>query len=395
MEQLISLKPLRQLIRRKLKPYAEGLLNQLGALDKEHTNAYLTPYQLAYIPENHVFLPAIKNSKDYKTTLFQEIHVCTPGNYVWRINKPSGNVVLLRCGGLLLKHKLLCTDYTTDAFINLLTRSKRTPYQAKTLIAPWSQYFEKTQTSHTYRRGISFRGYYDFMILVVAKICRIKDALPEHLFTQSVVAYPLLNTAYEQDVLALIGFRQDQILDSRFHKISFDTCLLGDSDDWCYPNVADVMSLKKHIEGRITIRYTDQNRIYVRRAGRRRIINEEALIELLLRYDFTIIEDVPRSIAEQVSIYRNADFILGPHGASFTNIIWCKPSAHLFELFNADYMPDCFLYLSQLLGLRYSAYCSGETVPNTKDALMADIIVSVSEVEKVLMKTLDSYSNIA
>ncbi|GAB3643482.1 hypothetical protein GCM10027423_41190 [Spirosoma arcticum] len=233
------------------------------------------------------------------------------------------------------------------------------------------------------------------MILVAAKICRIKDSLPEHLFLQSVIAYPLLNTAYEQEVLALIGFQQNQILDSRIYSISFDTCLFGDSGNWCYPNVADVMSLKKHIEGRISVQLTNQHRIYISRAGRRRIINEESLIELLLRYDFTIIDDTPRSIAEQVSIYRNADFILGPHGASFANVIWCKPGTHLFELFNADYKPDCFLYLSQLLGLRYSAYCSEETIPNTKDPLMADIIVSILEMERVLTNTLGNYSNFA
>ena len=187
------------------------------------------------------------------------------------------------------------------------------------------------------------------MMLLAPKICRIKDALPEAVFAQSVIAYPLLNTPYERDVLALLGFRPDQILDSRLYTISFDTCLLADSGSWCYPNVADLMSLKRHIEGRVSIQRTNQHRIYVRRAGRRRISNETALIELVERYEFTIIEDIPRSITEQVSIYKNATFILGPHGASFTNIIWCEPGTHLFELFNPAYVPDYYLYLSQVL----------------------------------------------
>lgn len=379
---------IRRLARRKLKPHVISVLNQLGVLDKDQTNNYLRRYRLTSTSESQVLLPTVSDAADSTKVLFYESPVRNSPNYVWRIDEPR-NATLLRCGALLLHYKLLRTDYTADAFINLFTRSKRQPYQAKTLIAPWSQYFELNPTSATYRGWIRFGGYYDFMMLLASKLCRIKDAIPEDVFAQSVIAYPLLNTTYEREVLALLGFRPDQILDSRLYTVSFDTCLLGDSGSWCYPNVTDLLSLKRHIEECVPIQRTDQNRIYIRRAGRRRIIDEKALIELVERYDFTIIEDIPRSIAEQVSIYKNATFILGPHGASFTNIIWCEPGTHLFELFNPAYIPNYYLYLSQVLGLRYSAYCHGTTVRTDKDALMDDIIISISDIEKTLQRVLE------
>lgn len=381
---------IRRFIWQRVKPFSVWLSKLIGVhlLDKNQTKDYLKSYQLSAIPGYQSTLPTVVDASDFNKILFKDTPIRVEPSYVWRVEIPDKNATMFRCGSILLNHKLLLTDYTHDAFLNPFIRNKRKPYQAKTLIAPWSQYFEHTPPGYQYHRYIKFGGYYDFVMLLAAKLSRIKDALSEEVLSQSIIAYPLLNTAYEQDFLALLGFKPDQILDSRLHSASFDTCVLGDSDSWCYPNVADLLSLKKNVEERLQVERTNQNRIYVRRAGRRRVLNEEDLIRLLEQYDFTIIDDVPRPVAEQVSIYRNATFILGPHGASFTNIIWCEPGTHLFELFNADYVPNYYLYLSQMLSMQYSAYCFGKPVSNSDDALSADIIISVSEVDKCLQKLL-------
>ena len=39
------------------------------------------------------------------------------------------------------------------------------------------------------------------------------------------------------------------------------------------------------------------------------------------------------SLADQVNIFRSADFILGPHGAAFTNLAFSKPGAKFIEFF--------------------------------------------------------------
>ncbi len=375
---------------RKLEVYIISLLRHffVKVFNKNQTHNYLRTYELTVGPEHQLVIPAVSDASNPTKILFANTSIHVAPSFVWRIQGGNKKATLLDCGSVLFDKKLLLTDYTIDASINLFTHHKRAPYQATTLIAPWSQFFEETPSGFLYKRWITFRGYYDFMMLVAAKLCRIKDALSEQVFAQSIVAYPLLNTAFEQDFLTLIGFRPEQILDSQLYNVSFDTCLLGDSNSWCYPNITDVMSLKRNVERRVSVERTHQNRIYIRRTGRRRVLNEEDLIRLLKTYDFTIIDDVPRSIAEQVSIYKNAAFIVGPHGASFTNIIWCEPGAHLFELFNAEYVPDYFLYLSKLMNLRYSGYCSGTRVGTNSGALTADITVSISEVEECLQRLL-------
>ena len=132
-----------------------------------------------------------------------------------------------------------------------------------------------------------------------------------------------------------------------------------------------------------------RERIYISRAGRRRVLNEDALVTMLDRYDFRVIDDKPRTLAEQLTIYNRASFVMGPHGASFSNLIWCEPGTHLFELFSPNYTPDFFAYLAELMGLRYSAHAAGKPRPDGLQLLEDDMTVSVADVERGLNQLLE------
>ena len=230
-------------------------------------------------------------------------------------------------------------------------------------------------------------GYYDFVILVAAKLCRIKETLPASFFEEAAVSYPLFNTAYERDYLNLLGIGPDRTIDSRQQAVTFDACILANSGHWFYPNPADILALKRQVERALSPRKTERKRIYISRAGRRKIANEAALITLLKRYDFTIIDDKPRSVAEQVDIYKSASFIIGPHGASFTNIIWCEPGTHLLELFSPNMVADHFRYLAQLMNMTYSAYHHVIRMNEKhQHQLEDDIFVSIADLEQTLDK---------
>ena len=94
-------------------------------------------------------------------------------------------------------NKVLCTDFSSYHLAkNFLTLRKRAMVTYPVVIAPWSHFID----------GIIFGGYYDFVILVAAKLCRIKESLLPAVFARAVVSYPLFNTGYEQEFLSLIGF---------------------------------------------------------------------------------------------------------------------------------------------------------------------------------------------
>ncbi|MVM37688.1 DUF563 domain-containing protein [Spirosoma sp. HMF3257] len=369
-------------LRNFVKIVLGALLKQVGIvpLTKEQTEDYLKPYVQKVSSEVRILLPSVQNASDSPKLVFTQTEAVTNQSYVWDYKPIPEKTRQLPFGGILTDTYVLCSDFERYHLLqNFLKRGKRIQVKHEILIAPWAHLLD----------GISFGGYYDFVILVAAKLCRIREALPEAVWAQAVLAYPLFQTAYEQDYLRLIGFPQERILDSRLYDVQFNRCILANSGHWFYPDPADLLALKRQVEGQLKLQRTAHDRIYISRAGRRRVVNENALITLLKKFDFTILEDKPRSVAEQVAIYKNASFILGPHGASFTNIIWCEPGTHLFELFAVDMVVDHFRYLSQVMDMQYSAYYHGIKMGNSRVSLEEDIFVSIADLDQSLSKLLE------
>ncbi len=88
-------------------------------------------------------------------------------------------------------------------------------------------------------------SYYDFVFLVAAKLCRIKDTLPEPEFQAAWVSYPLFGTDYERDFLALLGVAADRVADSRTTNVTFERCVLANAGHWFYPN----KPVRVHVSG--------------------------------------------------------------------------------------------------------------------------------------------------
>jgi hypothetical protein len=363
--------------RKWLQQLAAHLADSFGYefLSKAQTVAYLNPYLNALHPEGYALLPEVRAVDNPNRIVFSETEISTNSSRVWHYTADSKQAAVLRCGLLMTGRKILNTDYwTSDALLDGFTLRKRPLLRTKVLLAPFGHYFD----------GNFFVGYYDFIFLVAAKLCRMKESVSADDFQQAIVSYPLVGTDYEREFLRLMGFGPDQVVDSRRVRVQSDSCYLGNHDNWTHQNPADVRLLKKHLAPLIQTPRTARTRVYICRAGRRRVLNEEALITLLLSYNFVIIEDKPRSLADQYAIYHNASFIMGPHGASFTNLLWCEPGTHLFELFAGAYAPTHFLYLAQLLGLHYSAYSREEVGPVDYTAIGQDIEVSIPALEQCL-----------
>lgn len=341
-------------------------------LTQKQTVDFMAPYQISVSPEDRILLPAVINSSNHKA-IFQAKESATDQIYVWEYIDPHKKAMLSRYGSAIIRRKVLCTDRTHGSFYKDIWKKDQRPVKmVSTLIAPFSHFQEET----------GYGGYFDFVFFIAVKLCRIKDALPKEDFSDAVIAYPPFNSHYEREYLQLLGFSTDNLVDSSLFKIVSPRILTGNGRTW-HPNLTDILSLKRHIQKKFQPVKTAANRIYIRRAGRRCIINEKELLIMLKKFDFLIIEDTERTVTEQITIYHNASFILGPHGASFGNIVWCEPGTHLFELFSPNYMPDFFLYLTTVMDMKYSAYHERDPDPNVNylEGITEDIFVSVPQLE--------------
>lgn len=218
------------------------ILNKMGynLLSIKETISFLKPYEILFNLENRIYLPNVENCCGNKNTMvFFEREGITVPVYVWLFEHSGKEARQLAHGAVLVKDRLNCTDYNHAGFYyGLLHTNIRKPRQTQILIAPWSQYLD----------GIVFGGYYDYVFLVLSKLCRIKDALSTTEFSGAMVSYPLFGTPYEKEYLSLLGVSSSNIVDSRYYDVKFKKAVMANSGHWVYPNLLDLFSIKRHIE---------------------------------------------------------------------------------------------------------------------------------------------------
>jgi len=75
-------------------------------------------------------------------------------------------------------------------------------------------------------------------------------------------------------------------------------------------------------------------RLFVGRrdASRRRLANEDQCAEYAARYGFETVSLDGRSVAEQAQLFAEAAFIIAPHGAALTNVLFATAQASVLEL---------------------------------------------------------------
>jgi len=98
-------------------------------------------------------------------------------------------------------------------------------------------------------------------------------------------------------------------------------------------------------------------KLYITRsnAKSRRLLNEQELSPLLTEFGFETCEFESMSVQEQAQIMTEADYIVAPHGAGLTNLVFCNPGTRLLEIFG-DYIVPCYWSLANLVGMEYHYY---------------------------------------
>jgi len=76
------------------------------------------------------------------------------------------------------------------------------------------------------------------------------------------------------------------------------------------------------------------DRIYLSRGQNRRriLVSEDLLIERLCPLNFQVLDPALLTIDDQIACFRNADVVVGPTGAAFANVLYCKPGTRVVEI---------------------------------------------------------------
>ncbi|MES2375227.1 MAG: glycosyltransferase family 61 protein [Bacteroidota bacterium] len=352
-------------------PFVAGLFGS-KILSKQDTLKKLAAYQVFSDPGQEITLPSSgETGLPVADTFAKSRVVATSAVNVYRV---SDKIKIYPYGGVKLGRDVLDLDFGSALFVKTLFKSDdRQLIKCDTCIVLWSHEWGN--------------GYFDYTYFIYAKLLRIKSAMPEAEFKKAKIVYPLVNTAFEKELLKYAGVTEDQVLDSKTHNIQAANYYLGNNDSWYYPNKSDLNLLRQTLLPHVLAGKTGE-RIYISRKARRKLTNEAEVIKVLKEFNFDIIEDTPKSVAEQITLYKNAKVIIGPHGASYTNIINCQPGTILIELFPAGYYPDYFRSLSTSLGLQYYAIFEDNIGETYYHNLIDDLTIDAEKIKTALQNIL-------
>jgi len=139
-------------------------------------------------------------------------------------------------------------------------------------------------------------------------------------------------------------------------------------------------------------RSSSAKRLYVSRAsaGHRRVINEPEIVSFLSGHGFEAIRTEELAFHEQVSLFRNAEIVIAPHGGGLANLVFCTPGAKVIELFPAANI-DLYYRLATRLRLDYLFVKSGDSPATFMGS--GDYHVDLAELKTVLEAALSGKSS--
>ncbi|MER2999281.1 glycosyltransferase family 61 protein [Pontibacter populi] len=116
-----------------------------------------------------------------------------------------------------------------------------------------------------------------------------------------------------------------------------------------------LQNFRDKVLGQVQLSVPKEPMLYISRSktSNRSLANEEELEKALEAIGFTIIYSEQLSLAQQIVLFSQASFIIAPHGAGLSNIVWTKGKARLLEIFAHNHFNDCFARLAAGLGFNY------------------------------------------
>jgi hypothetical protein len=223
-------------------------------------------------------------------------------------------------------------------------------YGTRAGLLDWS----KPRTSYSRTAALwshPWMGYYHWIIDILPKICLLQEKFGADLGGVK-LCYPSSEAAFEKESLRLLGIPHAAVHNTRIHGA------VNANEIWCNQLIGweKIHPMAKLVRERLLpFKKTEGNakRIYVGRKGRRRCVNEEDVTALLNKHNFVVVEDKDRSLSDQIGLFHDAEYIVAPHGAALTNLLWCRPGTRVLEFFDAGYQADYYRNLCEYGGLDY------------------------------------------
>lgn len=230
--------------------------------------------------------------------------------------------------------------------------------------------------------------YYHWMFDIITRIGLLEKSDIFSTIDKFVLDY--IPNNYQTETLLRAGLDLSRIIPSNNHwnfhieaKEIIVTSLTTPND--C-PSLDSCLYLRRLYEQEIKAARPNKY-LYIQRLDNRKIVNEADLLNYLATLNYQVVNPEKHTISEQAAIFAGADVIIGPHGAGFTNIVFCKPGTIVIDLFSPEWINPCYWVISEHLDLNYG-YLTGERLRQKETYKRANILIDINKL-KVLLKKME------
>ena len=216
--------------------------------------------------------------------------------------------------------------------------------------------------------GASKVNYWHWLFDSIARFALLEKKFQLNKINNILV--PSLNYKFQRETLEHLGIDLSKCLDSQIYKhISSDRIIAtthpyifkNPSNDICNMPPWIIFWLRNKYKHLISRKSKFPQKIYIDRAdstttrfGHRILKNEEEIKEILKKKGFKSFILSELSFQDQVNLFNNCSYVIGLHGAGFSNLIFCKNGVKVLE-FRNNKKNKAIQNLSKKCNLNYSS----------------------------------------
>lgn len=224
------------------------------------------------------------------------------------------------------------------------------------------------------------KNYYHWMLDCLSKLDWL-SGLPSSIR----IARLLVNrkTPFVMETLRLAGWTDNDIvsLEETGPHILCDLLLASSPITSAYHPSRVFMAVQKLLG--VDYSRSKDRRLYLSRmdASTRRVKNEEEVLSFLKPLGFEAVQLGCLTVREQAALFASAEWVIGPHGAGFTNISFCQKGAKILEWFPSGYIDLVYWAISCELELNYARMAFA---PHGSGSKASDYEVDLLRLEQAL-----------
>jgi capsular polysaccharide biosynthesis protein len=275
--------------------------------------------------------------------------------------------------GSFMQLKRVKRDQQKIALFNLLFRKKKKLDPGETYLVIHNQW--------------SINGYYHWIIDSMPRLWSVRDHLKELCL---LLPESARKNNFIQGTLQFFPDLNIEYLES--HKVAYAKNLVLPSHlpYWGILEPRYVREFRDHSIAKVSVAAASKF-VYVsrRNATRRKILNEDELVQMLMRFGFGTYFLEHLSFEEQVILFKQAKIVVSIHGAALTNLIFMNPGTAVVEFIKNPLSDEAYLMeyqrLASLFNIDYYS-CPCQPIPSNGTLDAANLNVNIATVSNLLQQ---------